>query len=114
MNVNELKEPWGEYISEEHKELKEKYSKLVDYINSDKFFSLSPNSKKIITNQKVLMESYINNLSILLYENVDTVFIQDYSMLGLLFSTFTGGFGGSTFGPSSIGNIEPDKLSSKD
>lgn len=114
MNVNELKEPWGESILEEHKELKEKYTKLVDYINSDKFFSLSPNSKKIITNQKVLMESYINNLSIILYENIDTVFIPDNSMLGLLFSTFTGGFGGSTFGPSSIGNIEPDKLSNKD
>ena len=114
MNINELKEPWGEYISEEHKELKEKYAKLVDYINSDKFFSLSPNSKKIITNQKVLMESYINNLSILLYENVDTVFIQDCSMLGLLFSTFTGGFGGSTFGPSSTSSMELSKLPSKD
>jgi len=50
MNVSELKEPWGESILEEHKELKEKFAKLVDYINSDKFFSLSSNSKKIITN----------------------------------------------------------------
>ena len=107
MNVSELKEPWGESILEEHKELKEKFAKLVDYINSDKFFSLSSNSKKIITNQKVLMESYINNLSIILYENIDTVFIPDNSMLGLLFSTFTGGFGSSIFGPS---NTELDKL----
>ena len=50
MSINESKEPWGESILEEHKELKEKYAKLVDYINSDKFFSLSPNSKKIIIN----------------------------------------------------------------
>ena len=114
MNVNELKEPWGESILEEHKELKEKYTKLVDYINSDKFFSLSPNSKKIITNQKVLMESYINNLSIILYENIDTIFIPDNSMLGLLFSTFTGGFGGSAFGPSSTSSMELSKLPSKD
>lgn len=111
MSINESKEPWGESILEEHKELKEKYAKLVDYINSDKFFLLSPNSKKIIINQKVLMESYINNLSILLYENIDTIFIQDYSMLGLLFSTFTGGFGGSTFGSSNINSTELNKLS---
>ena len=113
MNINELKEPWGEYISEEHKKLKEKYTKLVDYINSDKFFSLSPNSKKIITNQKVLMESYINNLSILLYENVDTVFIPDNSMLGLLFSTFTGGFGSSAFGGGSTTALKPKELTDK-
>ena len=114
MNVSELKEPWGESILEEHKELKEKFAKLVDYINSDKFFSLSSNSKKIITNQKVLMESYINNLSIILYENIDTVFIPDNSMLGLLFSTFTGGFGSSAFGPSNTSSMELSKLPSKD
>lgn len=113
MNVNELKEPWGESILEEHRELKEKYAKLIDYINSDKFFSLSPNSKKVITNQKVLMESYINNLSILLYENIDTVFIQDYSMLGLLFSTFTGGFGSSSFGGDNITASKPKELTDK-
>ena len=107
MDVNELKEPWGEYIVEEHKELKKKYTELVNYVNSDKFFTLSPNTKKLITNQKVLMESYINNLSIMLYENIDTVFIPDNSMLGLLFSTFTGGFGSSTFGG---GNITASKL----
>ena len=112
MNVNELKEPWGESILEEHRELKEKYAKLIDYINSDKFFSLSPNLKKVITNQKVLMESYINNLSIILYENIDTVFIPDNSMLGLLFSTFTGGLGGSTFGHSNASSIESNKLPS--
>ena len=114
MDVNELKEPWGEYIVEEHKVLKEKYTELVNYINSDKFFTLSPNTKKLITNQKVLMESYINNLSIILYENIDTVFIPDNSMLGLLFSTFTGGFGSSAFGPSNTSSMELSKLPSKD
>lgn len=100
MNNKVIKEPWGETIESEHNELKEKYYKLINYINSEEFYKLSPNTKKVINNQKVLIESYMNNLSVLLYENIDTSFIQDYSLFGLLFSTFSSGFS-TPFGNSS-------------
>lgn len=112
---NELKEPWGESILDEHKALKEKLYKLIEYINSEEYYSLSPNAKKVITNQKTLLETYINTLSTKLYEDIDKVFITDYSMLGLLFSTFTGNFSScpSTI-PTPPFNTETVELSEKD
>jgi len=50
MTIKEMKEPWGESIVSEHQDLKEKYSHLIDYINSEEFYKLSSNTKKIITN----------------------------------------------------------------
>lgn len=115
MTIKEMKEPWGESIVSEHQDLKEKYSHLIDYINSEEFYKLSSNTKKIITNQKVLMESYINNLSMLLYENVDTIFIQDYSMLGLFFNAISGGFNSSFSNTNSTTELKEftDKTSIK-
>lgn len=90
MKIEEFKEPWGESILEEHTFLKEKYTKLIDYINSEGYYKLSPNSKKIINNQKTLIEAYLSNLSIKLFDDVENTFIQDYAMLELLLSVFTG------------------------
>lgn len=113
MNTNNFKEPWGESIVEEHKGLKEKYTKLVDYINSEEYYNLSPNAKRILSNQKVLMEAYISTLSIRLYENVDTTFIQDYSMLGILFTTFSNNFGSSFNNQSCIQPTDFSELTNK-
>jgi len=39
-----MKEPWGESLFEEHRIIKEKYIKLIEYINSEEFFKLSSNA----------------------------------------------------------------------
>lgn len=85
-----LIEPWGENIIEELETLKDKYTKLVNYINSEDFYTLSPNNRKLINNQKVLLESYINILSTRLYGDIDNSIVTDYSMFGLLLSTVWG------------------------
>jgi hypothetical protein len=42
MNIN-IKEPWQETVVEEQTELKRKYVKLIEYINSEEFYNLSIN-----------------------------------------------------------------------
>lgn len=87
----ELKEPWEESVVSEQADLKRKYIKLVEYINSERFYNLSDNDKKLLNNQKILIEAYIKILSIKLYEDINKVTITDFSWLQLL----TGVFGNS-------------------
>ena len=59
----ELQEPWNESVVSEQADLKRKYIKLVEYINSERFYNLSENEQKLLNNQKILMEAYIKILS---------------------------------------------------
>ena len=42
--INNIKEPWGESLLEEHNALNQKLIKLIDYLNSEEFHTLSPNT----------------------------------------------------------------------
>lgn len=107
MNIN-IKEPWQETVVEEQTELKRKYVKLIEHINSEEFYNLSVNEQKILTNQKTLIEAYLKLLSTKLYEpNLDTAFIEDYSWISLMFGFMKGGFFGSS-------NTSFDSLTKKD
>ena len=82
-------EEWKERLIEEQKELKEKFVKLVDFMQTEKFFSLSPNYRKVLNNQKIAMEMYLNALNTRIFEDVDNKLnIPDFGMLGMFGSIF--------------------------
>ena len=84
----ELQEPWNESIVSEQADLKRKYIKLVEYINSERFYNLSENEQKLLNNQKILMEAYIKILSTKLYDDIDNAIITDLSWLQLMAGVF--------------------------
>lgn len=83
------KEELKECLVIEQKELKEKLIKLVEFINSEEFFTLSNNYKKILQNQKVIMELYLNILNIRTYQDTDNIIVPDITLLGIISSMFT-------------------------
>ena len=83
-------ENWKERLLKEHDELKERLIKLVDFINSEKYYTLSDGNKTALSNQKIAMEAYLNCLTIRLYGDVDTPgAVPDFKWLTLFGSIFT-------------------------
>jgi len=70
--------------------LKEKLIKLIDFINSEKFYKLSQNNRQLLKNQKIAMELYLNVLNMQLFEEVDEITVLDYGMMQVLGSVFCG------------------------
>ena len=68
---------YREQLQEERKDIKARFMKLVDYINSAEFYRLSDNNKQILCNQKKVMEEYLNILNLRTYENIDSFTITD-------------------------------------
>lgn len=82
-------ENWKERLLKEHDELKERLIKLVDFINSEKYYTLSEGNKTALSNQKIAMEAYLNCLTIRLYGDVDAPgAVQDFKWLTLFGSIF--------------------------
>ena len=84
-------EDWKERPIKEKDELKEKLMKLIDFINSEKFYELSANNKKILQNQKIAMEFYLSILNMRVYQDIDNIQVPDMALLGLMTGMFTGG-----------------------
>lgn len=78
----------------EQKELKEKFLKLVTFINSEEFFNLSPNNKQILKNQKIVMELYLSVLNMRVFEDIDKIVVPDLGFMQLMGQAFNG----NTFG----------------
>ena len=81
-------EDWKERLIVEQKELKEKFMKLTEFINSEKFYELSPNNKQLLRNQKIAMELYLSTLNMRLFDDVDNIMIPDLGMLQLMGGVF--------------------------
>lgn len=81
-------EDWKERLIIEQKELKEKFMKLTEYINSEKFYELSPNNKQLLKNQKIAMELYLSTLNMRLFEDVDNIMVPDLGMIQLMGGVF--------------------------
>lgn len=79
---------WEKRLAVEQEEMKEKLVKLVEFINSEQFFNLSENYKKVLINQKIAMELYLNILNLRVFEDVDSVIVPDYSALNAFASMF--------------------------
>lgn len=68
---------YREQLQEERKDIKARFIKLVEFINSVEFYRLSDNTKQVLRNQKKVMEEYLNILNLRTYENVDSFTITD-------------------------------------
>lgn len=85
-------EDYKERLIKEQEELKEKFLKLVKFINSEEFFKLSNNNKQVLKNQKVIMELYLSVLNMRIYEDIDNIIVPDLGFMQMMGSMF-----GSTF-----------------
>lgn len=94
-------EDWKERLVKEQVELKEKFVKLVDFINSEEFFKLSPNNKQVLKNQKIVMELYLSVLNMRVYEDIDSIMVPDLGFMQMM---------GNMFGNHSF--VFPNKLES--
>lgn len=61
---------YREQLQKERKEIKARFIKLVEFINSAEFYRLSDNTKQVLRNQKKVMEEYLNILNLRTYEGV--------------------------------------------
>ena len=71
---------YREQLQEERKELKTRFIKLVEYINSAEFYRLSDNHKQLLRNQKKVMEEYLSILNLRMFENTDSFTITDLKL----------------------------------
>lgn len=82
-------EDWKERLVKEQVELKEKFVKLVDFINSEEFFKLSPNKKQVLKNQKIVMELYLSVLNMRVYEDIDNITVPDLGFMQMMSNVFS-------------------------
>ena len=81
-------ENYKERLIVEQKELKEKLIKLIEFINSEKFYELSENNKQLLKNQKIAMELYLSTLNMRLFDDVDNITVPDLGMIQLMGGVF--------------------------
>lgn len=81
-------EDYKERLIVEQKELKEKLIKLMEFINSEKFYELSENNKQLLKNQKIAMELYLSTLNMRLFDDVDNITVPDLGMIQLMGGVF--------------------------
>ena len=82
-------EDYKERLIIEQQELKEKLSKLTEFMNSEEYYKLSHNNRLVLKNQKIAMELYLQVLNMRVFENVDEIFVPDYGFMQM----FGGAFG---------------------
>lgn len=56
-----------EKLKKEQADLKEKLVKLIDFINSEEYFTLDETEKSLLMSQRVGMEVYLNSLTQRIY-----------------------------------------------
>lgn len=79
---------WKTRLKAEQQCLKEKLVKLIEFINSEKFYQLSQNNRQLLLNQKIAMELYLSVLNIRLFEDVDNIVVPDLGMIQMMGSVF--------------------------
>ena len=83
-------ETWKERLVEEQKDVKGKLVKLVEFMNSEKFFELSANYKQVLNNQKLGMEIYLQSLNTRLFEDIELATIPNFGAITALGNMFNG------------------------
>ena len=79
-----------EELKEEQYDLKAKLHEIVEFMNSEEYFTLNEARKKMYNNLKIGIEMHLKCLSIMVHENLDspTAFIPDFGWLGMMMGTF--------------------------
>lgn len=86
-------EDYKERLIIEQQELKEKLSKLTEFMNSEEYYKLSKNNRLVLKNQKIAMELYLQVLNMRVFENIDEIFVPDYGFMQMFGSAFGNSFG---------------------
>jgi len=94
---------WKVRLLVEQKELKEKFVKLVEFINGEEYYKLSDNTRLLLKDQKIAMELYLNVLNMRVFEDVDNITVPDYGMLQAMSGLFNSSWSSS---PSNIKELE--------
>lgn len=77
-------EDYKERMVEEQKELVERYIKLVAFCNSEKYFSLEENERKLLKLQKFGMEIYLQALQERLWGKSEDITTDSFSVIPIL------------------------------
>ena len=92
-----------EELKQEQYDLKAKLHELIEFINSEEFFALSPREKGLIGQQRSGMEKYLNALTNRLYGLDVFSFDASTAMWPMLLGSM---LGGSSFGSPSANAAE--------
>ena len=76
-----------EELKKEQYDAKAKLHELIETINSEEYFSLSPKEKGLISQQRIGMEMYLNSLTNRVYNKDDGSFDVSSAMWPLLMSS---------------------------
>jgi len=77
----------------EQQELKEKLSKLTEFMNSEEYYKLSHNNRLVLKNQKIAMDLYLQVLNMRVFENVDEIYVPDYAFMQVFGAAFCNNWG---------------------
>ena len=86
-------------MKKEQAETKSKLVELVEFINSEEYYTLSSSEKNIIGQRRVALEMYLNSLTKGIYDKEGSTFDVSSAMWPLLMSsmfTSSSGFGSSS------------------
>lgn len=86
-------EDYKERLIIEQQELKEKLSKLTEFMNSEEYYKLSPNNRLVLKNQKIAVELYLQVLNMRVFENVDEIYVPDYAFMQVFGAAFGNSWG---------------------
>lgn len=86
-----------EKLKEEQQELKERLKRLIDFMNSEEFFTVPDGEKSLLNSQRAGMEMYLNALTNRIYSDVDSSGFASSTLLPLMLGMLSMP---SSFGPT--------------
>ena len=106
-----------ESLKKEQAETKSKLVELVEFINSEEYYTLTPSEKSIIGQRRIALEMYLNSLTKGIYDKDGSSFDMSSAMWPLLMSgifTSSSGFGSSSSIDTLKKQLEEDDFKAKE
>ena len=87
-----------EELKQEQYDAKAKLHELIEFINTEEYYTLSQSEKNIIGQRRIALEMYVNSLTKNIYDKEGSTYDISNAMWPLMMSSM---FTGSSFGSSS-------------